>query len=173
MKGTVEHPERLWEGTLRTRQGKRIDADRFEGYVTVLSILPLLPGMAIYYYEMMETLHGQFTPNVEFVVLPIDHGEGIHIRPRSKNPKVVILEEETAIATHPWVKHLWAVQPRSGAATKNHRNEIEQHELPTDRLTVYIVSADGYFVERLTVPTMAELQRKIAVYLKTIAYDEL
>ena len=45
--------------------------------------------------------------------------------------------------------------------------------MPTDRLTVYIVSSDGYFVERMTVPTMAALQRTIGIYLKTIGYDDL
>lgn len=174
MKGTADHnPEALWEvGTLRTYQGKRIDSDRFEGYVTVISILPLLPGMAFYFYEMMETLHSQFAPKVEFVILPIDLGEGLHIKTR-EDPKVVILEEEGAIETHPWVKHLLSVKPRSGAASRNHRDEVVQVDLPTDRLTVYIVSSDGYFVERLTVPTMAVLQRKISVYLKTIGYDDL
>jgi hypothetical protein len=174
MKGTADHnPEALYGvGTLRTFQGPRIDADRFEGYVTVISLLPLLPGMAFYYYEMMETLHEQFGRQVEFVIIPIDVGEGIHIKPRAK-PNVVILEEESAIETHPWVQHLLSIRPRSGAASKNHRDEIVQVDLPTDRLTVYIVSADAYFIERMTVPTMAALQRTIAVYLKTIGYEDL
>jgi hypothetical protein len=174
MKGTADqNREALYNvGTLRTVQGQRLDADRFEGYVTVISILPLLPGMAFYYYEMMETLHEQFGLKVEFVIIPIDVGEGIHIKPRAK-PKVVILEEESAIEKHPWVQHLTSINPRSGAATKNHRDEIVQVDLPTDRLTVYIVSADGYFIERMTVPTMAALQRTIAIYLKTIGYDDL
>lgn len=173
MKGTPDNPEGLWDvNTLRTYQGKRIDADRFEGYVTVIAILPLLPGMAFYYYEMMETLHSQFAPKGEFVILPIDLGEGIHIKMRDK-PNVVILEEESAVETHPWVQHLTSVKPRSGAASRNHRDEIVQVDLPTDRLTIYVVSSDGYFVERLTVPTMAALQRKITVYMKTIGYNEL
>jgi hypothetical protein len=174
MKGAAhDNPEALWDvGTLRTYQGKRIEADRFEGYVTVIAILPMLPGMAFYYYEMMETLHSQFDPKVEFVILPIDVGEGVHIKIRPDNPKVVILEEETAIETHPWVQHLMSIRPRSGAATKDHHDQVVQVDLPTDRLTVYVVSSDGYFVERMTVPTMAALKRTIAIYLKTIDYDE-
>ncbi len=173
MKGTAGHnSEEFYSGTLRTFQGKRIDADRFEGFVTVVAIVPLLPGMAFYYYEMMETLHTQFDPKVEFVIIPIDLGEGIHIRLHPK-PNVVILEEETAVETHSWVQHLTSIKPRSGAATKNHRDEVVQVDLPTDRLTVYVVSSDGYFVERMTVPTMAMLQRTIAIFLKTIGYDDL
>ena len=70
----------LWDvGSLRTYHGKRISSDRWEGYVTVVSIVPLLPGMAVYFYEMMEHLHSVFQPNVEFVIIPVDVGEGIHI----------------------------------------------------------------------------------------------
>lgn len=175
MKGVVtskNDQEALWEGTLRTISGRRIDADRFEGSVLVVALLPLLPGMAKYYYEMMETLHEKFQPKVEFVIIPIDVNEGIHIKPRSL-PKVVILEEESAIGAHPWVKHLHNVMPKSGAASKDHNDQIGQLELPTDRLTVYLVSADGYFVERMTVPTMAALQKQIGLYLRTMDYHEL
>ena len=88
-----------------------------------------------------------------------------------KKPKVVVLEEESAIDTHPWVKHLTSVVPRTGAATKDHRGNIQQTDLRTDRVNIYVVSADGYYIERLISPTMAVLQQKIAVYLKTIDYE--
>jgi hypothetical protein len=174
MKGTSDmanNADALYDvGTLRTYQGKRIDADRFEGYVTVVSIIPLLPGMAVYYYEMMEHLHSVFAPKVEFVVIPIDHEQEIHIV-LHKNAKVVMLEEESNIENHPWVRHLTSIPPRSGAGTKNHRDETVQLDLHQDRVTIYIVSADGYYIERLISPRMATLQQKIAVYTKTIDYE--
>jgi hypothetical protein len=173
MKGTANDnkADALYNvGTLRTYQGKRINANCFEGYVTVVSIVPLLPGMAIYYYEMMEHLHKVFAPKVEFVVVPIDHKQGIHIALHD-HAKVVILEEESNIETHPWIQHLTSITPRSGAATKNHRDETVQIDLHTDRVTVYIVSADGYYIEQLILLSMAILQQTIAVYTKTIDYE--
>ena len=172
MKGTVEdNPDALWEvGTLRTYTGDRVSSDRFEGYVTVICTIPLLPGMMFYYYEMMETLHSKFAPKVEFVIIPIDHLEGLHFKMR-KDPKVVILEEESAIETHPWVQHLTSIKPRSGAVMKDHRDELVQTDLQTDRINVFIVSSDGYFVERLVVPTMAKLQQRIALYLRSFEYE--
>jgi hypothetical protein len=175
MKGTADdNPDALWDDevvpTLRTYKGKIVGTERFEGTVTVVCILPLLPGMAVYYYEMLEHLHGVFAPKVEFVILPIDHQEGIHIQIR-KNPKVLVMEEESSIWTHPWVKHLTSIKPRSGAAEKNHRDEIVQVELNTDRVTFYIVSADGYYIERLVSPTMANLKERVMIYLKTIDYE--
>jgi hypothetical protein len=185
MIGTAhQNPDALWDDndnsnsnnnnvrTLRTYRGKRIDADRFEGYVTVISIVPLLPGMAVYFYEMMEHLHSVFAPTVEFVVIPLDLEQGIHISLR-EHPSVVVLEEESAsvVHTHPWLRHLTSITPRTGAATKDHHDTLQQVPLQTDRVNTYIVSADGYYIERLTSPTMAILQQKIAVYLKTIDYE--
>ena len=192
--------EALWEGTFRTLSGQRIHAERFEGSVMVIAPLPLLPGMAKYYYEMMEALHEKFFPKVECIIIPIDVGEGIHLSPRPSS-QVVIFEEESSLLSHPWVQHLHSVIPRSGAASRkdptvpppattttktggsdeerqqestgrmDHKAVLlQQVELPTDRLTVYLVSADGYFVERMTVPTMAVLQRQIAMYLRTMDY---
>jgi hypothetical protein len=183
MIGTAhENPDALWDnnndnndnnvGTLRTYSGKRIDSDRFEGYVTVISIVPLLPGMAVYFYEMMEHLHSVFAPKVEFVVIPLDLEQGIHISLR-EHPSVVVLEEESAspVHTHPWMRHLTSITPLTGAATKDHKDTLQQVPLQTDRVNTYIVSADGYYIERLTSPTMAILKQKIAVYLKTINYE--
>ncbi|KAG7362214.1 hypothetical protein IV203_025880 [Nitzschia inconspicua] len=177
MKGTARNPDALYDvGTLRTYQGKRIDSDRFEGYVLVVAIIPLLPGMAVYYYEMLEYLHGVFAPHVEFVLIPMDLEHGIHIQQRKKGGKVVVLEEEsvgTALDSHPWVRHLSSIKPRSGLGTTEggNENEIRQRPIQTDRATFYVVSADGYYVESLIAPTMALLQQKIALYQKTIDYD--
>ena len=178
MKGTASDDENnadgLWDDdkcpTLRTYQGKTIATERFEGTVTVVCVLPLLPGMAVYYYEMMEYLHSAFKPNVEFVIIPIDHNEGIHIQVRS-NSKVLVLEEESAIQTHPWIQHLTSIKPRSGGGEQNHRGEITQVELHTDRVTFYVVSADGYYIERLVSPMMATLKERIILYQKTIDYE--
>jgi len=177
MVGTAhENPEALYDvGTLRTYRGNRIETDRFEGYVLVLAVIPLLPGMAVYYYEMMEHLHSVFTPHVEFVVMPMDHGHGIHIQLQEKG-KVVVLEEEsvvTAVEKHPWIQHLTSVKPRKGLGTTEFGNGdiILQRPLATDRVTIYIVSADGYFVERLVSPSLDLLQKKVRLYTKTIDYE--
>ena len=176
MVGTADdNPDALYDvGTLRTYQGKRIDSDRFEGYVLVLAVVPLLPGMAVYYYEMMEYLHGVFTPKAEFVIQPIDHYHGIHIKEKV-NRKVVILEEKSAmtvVENDPWMKHLTSIKPRSGLGTKEGDGvTVEQRPLQTDRVTIYIVSADGYYIEQLIVPTMSSLKQKIRVYTKTMDYE--
>lgn len=182
-KGTAhDDPDALYEaGKLRLFQhsGGRgtVDSDRFEGYVLVFAVVPLLPGMAIYYYEMMAHLHRVFNPKAEFVLLPIDLGHEIHLKIREKeNGKVVVLAEEdadTVEETHPWVKHLTSIKPRSGWGTRDHGDgeTVEQRALQFDRVSVYIVSADGYFVEQLIVPSMSKLKEKIRTYTKTMDYE--
>ena len=219
MKGTVPSgtEEFLIEGSLRTRHGDTIDTDRFEGSVILAGIVPLLPGMAVYYYEMMEHLHSVFgIKGCEFVIIPIDHELGIHIKERGdggemqftredtrtnnrqnkKKQGVLVLEEQpiSIIEKHPWVKHLMSVKPRSGAALRDSIIDddddevgqtqqddtatsgitaVSQTPLHTDRVTFYIVSADGYFVERVISPSLATLRKKVATYLRTVDYDEL
>jgi hypothetical protein len=177
MKGIATNTDALYDvGTLRTYQGQRVNADRFEGYVLVVAIVPLLPGMAVYYYEMMEQLHSIFVPQVEFVIIPMDLEYGIHIPQRQKG-KVVILEEEsvvTALEKHPWIQHLSSIRPRSGLGTREgakEENVILQRPIQADRVTFYIVSADGYYVESLISPTMELLQKKIILYQKTMDYE--
>ena len=230
MKGTVPPgtEDYLYEvGMLRTttprqddpqqqqqrRQSRSIDAERFEGSVLVLAVVPLLPGMAVYYYELMEHLHTIFCKKgTEFVVLPIDVELGIHIQERGgssttaggkdkNNHKqgVVVLEEQpiSAVEKHVWMKHLTSVTPRSGAALRdddddddsddddddnendnssgnnknNPKTKVQQTPLHTDRVTFYIVSADGHFVERVISPTLAELRKKVSTYIKTVDYE--
>mmetsp|Transcript_494 Transcript_494/g.1046 ORF Transcript_494/g.1046 Transcript_494/m.1046 type:complete len:283 (+) Transcript_494:63-911(+) len=181
-----DNADALYEaGELRTYQtGGRagtVDSDRFEGYVLVFAVVPLLPGMAVYYYEMMAYLHAVFEFKVEFVLLPVDHDLGIHLKTREKeNGKVVVLAEEsvhTFTETHPWVKHLASIKPVTGRGTKKGFGDdgetIIQRQLQTDRVSIYIVSADGYYVEQLIAPTMKKLKERIRLFTKSIDYGEL
>ncbi|KAL3942507.1 MAG: hypothetical protein SGBAC_003319 [Bacillariaceae sp.] len=163
-----------WESTetVRTLQGKRMDTDRWDGYVSVVATVPMLPGMAPYYYEMMETLHKQYKPHVEFVLIPIDLGETVHVKLRQK-PGVVVLEEEssTAILHHPFVDYLTSIVPDAGAVVSNHLDELEQLDLHTDRATFFVIGSDGYYIESLISAPMKKLQRRINLFLKTIDYE--
>jgi hypothetical protein len=161
--------------SLRLREnGKRIEMDRFEGYTTIVAIVPLWPGMAAYYYQLLEHVHASFFPRVEIILIPVDLGGGIHIKllQDNNNPRVLVADEETSVETNPLVQYLLSIPPRAGAAQRNHKEETVQLHLAYDRVTVYIVSADAQFVERLVSPTLKKLQQKISVYIKSIDYDE-
>ena len=158
----------------------KLNMERFEGSVTLISVVPLLPGMAAYYYEMFVHIYESFHPYVECIIIPIDLGVGIHIKEtqkvekNTKSSRVWIVEEETNILSNKLVKFLLHVKPRNGSGTKDELSgEIQQVELDTDRVTTYILSADATFVERLVSPSLIQLQDKVRTYLKTIDYQDL
>ena len=158
----------------------KLNMERFEGSVTLISVVPLLPGMAAYYYEMFVHLYESFHPYVECIIIPIDLGSGIHIKETQKLDKtkpgsrVWIVEEETNILSNKLVKFLLHVKPRNGSGTTDEvTGEVRQVELDTDRVTTYILSADATFVERFVSPSLQQLQDKVRTYLKTIDYQDL
>jgi hypothetical protein len=186
MVGTIDNEDALYQlPPLRLYNNKyhnnKLDMERFEGSVTLVAIVPLIPGMAAYHYELLLHVHETFAPHLECIIIPIDHGHEIHIKERqpqgsrssssSSNNMVWVAEEESALHTVPLIQHLLSVKPRNGSGTHDSQGNVVQVELPYDRVTVYILSADSLFVERLVSPTLAALKSKIHVYLKTIDYE--
>ena len=132
----------------------------YRGKVILLTVVPLLPGMSYYYYRIMVQLHDEFaSQGVVFVILPIDQGEGLHIKETSQE-EIVVLEEESpsSLLLHPWIQKSMAIVPRKGAVAKTSDGQFQQLELQTDRVNAFVVSADGYFVERWTMPQYKVLQ---------------
>jgi hypothetical protein len=164
-----------------TTNNNKLNMERFEGSVTLVAVVPLISGMAAYHYELLLHVHETFAPHLECIIIPIDHGHGIHIKgkkqqqqqrgSRSSSAMVWVAEEESALHTVPLIQHLLSVKPRNGSGTQDPQGNVVQVELPYDRVTVYIISADSLFVERLVSPTLATLKSKIHVYLKTIDYE--
>ena len=169
--------------------GNKLSTERFEGSVTVVALVPLLPGMAAYYYELFVHAHAHFQPHLEVVVIPIDLGQGLHIKERQLGPSsaslatrqsqkqkqrhVWVLEEESSIMKHPLVDFLFSVKPRNGNGTKNRHGNTVQAEINTDRVTMYILSADSFFVERIVSPSLQVVQEKVRTYVKSIDYKDL
>lgn len=178
-------PLRLYKATNGNNSNKnknKLDMERFEGSVTVVAIVPLLPGMAAYNYELLVHVHETFAPHLECIVIPIDHGHEIHIREKqmqlstpsssaSSKSSVWVVEEESALYTVPLIQHLSNVKPRNGSGAKDLQGNVVQVDLPYDRVTMYIISADSQFVERIVSPTLKTLNSKIHTYLKTIDYE--
>jgi hypothetical protein len=197
MVGTIDNEDALYQlpplrlynnnNNNNNHNNNKLDMERFEGSVTVVAIVPLIPGMAAYHYEVLLHVHETFAPHLECIIIPIDHGHGIHIKEKqhhqqkpqgssssnhkSSNSMVWVAEEESALHTVPLIQHLLSVKPRNGSGTHDLQGNVVQVELPYDRVTVYVISADSLFVERLVSPTLAALKSKIHVYLKTIDYE--
>jgi len=162
----------------RPTNSKSMQMEDLEGYVVIVAIVPLIPGMAAYYYELLEHLHSSFRPNLEIVLLPVDVGVegGIHLVLHDP-PHVRVLQEIDDATSNAMIRYLLDVKPTSGTASVLTRadgtTQHVQSNLNLDRVTMYLLSADGMFVERLTSPSMNALQERVTLFMKSMDYDEL
>ena len=67
--GEVPDPEEeLYSLTIQTAKGSILSLEDFYGYVTLYAVVPLLPGMAQYYYEMLEHVNRVYSYTLEILV---------------------------------------------------------------------------------------------------------
>lgn len=149
---------------------KMMEWDRFEGYVTLVAVIPLLPGMAQYYYDMMEHLHTIWPYTLEIVVFPVrlkedpenptDHPP-VQLKRPAKSKIVVTKELEVAdmntIESNPILEYIEeAINPGSGF-------------LLPDRVMTYIISFNAKFIEKDASPSLDFLERLVTHHLQ--AYE--
>jgi hypothetical protein len=154
----------FFDQSVTGQDGKRISLEDFEGYVTLYAILPLVPS-AQYYYELLEHIHKIFPYTVEILLMPYQEMEEIDkedktttvaIKPQD-NPHVTFLQQETRPDL---LFYLWESNVYGG--------ERNMKDVPKDRASIYVISTDGRFVERLISPSVTDLERRISVYLKQL-----
>ena len=94
--GETEEPESFWELEVKVSDGKKMSFERYEGYVTLVVVLPLMPGMAQYYYDMLEHIHKVYPFTIEIIVIPVrreDHPD-LQLTVPEKS-KILVLPELT------------------------------------------------------------------------------
>lgn len=134
-----------------------------EGYITLYAVLPLLPGMAQYYYDAVEHMAHVYQYTLVAMILPFpvttDDGKSkpTAILTPVEKPRSILLEQPSTPGDHPEVlKYLLSRQIVAG-------NQFDV-ALDLDRPTVFLVSHDGMYIERLVAPTMETLERRVKVY---------
>ena len=167
--GEVEdgHEDELFELSTPLPGNKMLEWDRFEGYVTLVAVIPLLPGMAQYYYDMMEHLHTIWPYTLEIVVFPVrlkedpENHPPVQLKIPDKSKIVVTKELKVAdmntIESNPILEYIEeAINPGSGF-------------LLTDRVTTYIISFNAKFIEKDASPSLDFLERLVTHHLQ--AYE--
>lgn len=168
-----DDPEAFFQLTVtKAEDGKTLSLENYEGYVTVFAVVPTAyTGMAKFYYDMLEHIAAVYPFTVQFIVLPwqsskddnTEEGgdiDDLFAPHRYTKPKVVLLEQVAASARpthHPALEYLLNAKIVAGNG--------EDTELKDDRVTTFLVSSDGMFVERLVSPTITLLERRLGVYL--------
>jgi hypothetical protein len=156
----------------------KLELEDFEGYVTMYAVLPLLPGMAQFYYELLEHVQGIYKYTVQTLV-----------EPHKVVPDVVVDDSTNSndddddmsiLEPLPNAKTILLQPSQNNEASDLLQYMLEAGELMAgndygstfhgDRVTIFLVSADGKFIERLISPTMTLLERRIAVFLKQLEW---
>ena len=168
--GSDQDREFFNQPPMQLASGRTIEFEDLDGYVTVFAIVPLYPGMAHYYYEMLEHVQSVFPYTVETLIQPLrldndEHKDVTLVPPtadKTKPSKVMILPEANANANEnkrypSQLEYLLSIEPQMGSDDKTFYN---------DRVTIFIISMDGLYIERSISPPMGELEGRLKVYLE-------
>ena len=152
-------PEEFFELQVTKANGDSPTLEDMEGYVTIFAVLPLLPGLATFYYELFEHVQAIFPYTVETLVLRynVDGNDSATIQLQHSNPKTILLQatsENTEVLDYLLQSDVVAGNPDA--------------DLLLDRVTIFLVSSDGMFIEQLVTPTMPLLERRVSVFLKQL-----
>jgi len=164
-----DDPEQLFLLEVTRSDGTSLSLEENEGYLTLFAVLPLLPGMAQFYYDAIEHIAHVYKYTVVPMILPILPSDGSDdsnvddefIKP-VPNAKSVLLK--TGDTSNPVLKYLLTRKPVAG----NH-----DLDFTTDRPTIFIVSHTGLYIERTVAPTMEMLERRIKVHEWAMTEKEL
>jgi hypothetical protein len=133
-----------------------------EGYITLYAILPLWPGMAQYYYDAIEHVAHVYRYTLVALILPypaVTPDNQINSEPLLvvEKTKSILLEQPSIPNDHPEI--LQYVLSREVVAG----NQFDI-ALALDRPTIFLISHNGMYIERLVAPTMETLERRVKVY---------
>jgi hypothetical protein len=134
--------------------GKTLHFSDFEGQVTIVALVPLLPGLADFHYKLLDhvLVVYQHTFVVSVVVLPMPGQDGIELQHHQ----------------HSQVKLLQGVGSEDHALVKYLSGKIQTGKFDPAQLNVFIVSPEGNHIEMHVSPDMAMYRKYIESQLKQI-----
>lgn len=168
----TEDPEEFFQFEATKANGDSLSlSDACEGYVTVYAVVPMVAGMSQFYHDMLEHIASVFPYTVQVLLLPWmglprNHKEkseawmkeAVFKNRESSKKRVIVLKETSEPPKElEYLVHVPLVAGNSDPA------------ILLDRVTVFLVSAEGVFIERVVSPTMELLERRISVYLQVLA----
>jgi hypothetical protein len=159
------NPDQFYLLEITKRDGTVISLEDNEGYVTLFAALPLLPGMAPYYYDSIEHIAEVYKYTLVPMILPIPVEEGgvsLDSLPFKAYSKTILLEN--GFSSNPVLQYLLTRQVVAGN---------QSLEFTLDRATIFLVSHTGMYIEQLPAPTMELLERRIKVHEWAMSKEDL
>ena len=132
--------------------GKTIELEDLEGLIIVYAVIPLFPGMAQWYYEMVEHVRATRKFTVASIVLPyrqfseddnIEKAETVYKSIAPNKQYGTILLKETDLDTTPAIlEHLMNAKFKQG--------NWHLQELHLEVVSVYIVASSAVMFQKLS-----------------------
>lgn len=148
-------PEEFFHFHITKENGQEVEFEEFDGYVFLYAVIPLMPGVSQFYYEMLEHIHSIFPFTVQIFVLPYYVGKsGVSIKQHDK-PKVVMLKE--------------VEEPTPMMLYLNLGTNLDgnmEDKLYYDRVTMFLIEPEASLTERLISPTMPFLEQQIGEFVE-------
>jgi hypothetical protein len=158
-------PEQFYLLETTNRDGKIISLEDNEGYVTLFAALPLLPGMAPFYYDVIEHIAEVYKYTLVPMIFPITiegNSASLDSLPHKAHSKTILLENGSS--SNSVLQYLLTRQVVAGN---------QALELTLDRPTIFLVSHTGMYIEQLPAPTMELLERRIKVHEWAMTKEDL
>ena len=186
-------PEQLYELRAKRSDDVSMSLEENEGYVTLYAVIPMLPGMAQYYYDAIEHIAHVYKYTLVAMILPYyddddqstasspsssilqsitDNSLGDSNSNNSKNKKKtksILLEghKRGGNVPNPVLEYLLSRKVVAGNFNLNNNNN-ESILMTTPN--IFLISHSGMFIERMVSPTMEMIERRLKVHLR--AMDE-
>ncbi|KAG7367938.1 hypothetical protein IV203_030681 [Nitzschia inconspicua] len=152
-----DDPEQFYHLTTTKSDGSPFSLEDNEGYVTLFAALPLLPGMAQYYYDAIEHIAQVYKYTLVPMIFPIvmegNGNNSLDALPPKMNSKTILLENGSI--SNPVLQYLVTRQVVAGNPAL---------KLTLDRPTIFLVSHTGMYIEQLAAPSMELMERRIKVH---------
>lgn len=156
-------PEQFYLLETTRHDGTSMTLEDNEGYVTLFAVLPLLPGMAPYYYDAIEHIAQVYKYTLVPIILPIlVDGSGLEELPHRPDAKSIVLQNGDA--SNAVLQYLTSRKVVAGNAAL---------QFSLDRPTVFLVSHTGMYLEHLVAPTMEIMERRLKVHEWAMTKEDL
>eukprot|EP00531_Pseudo-nitzschia_arenysensis_P013656 CAMPEP_0116117472 /NCGR_PEP_ID=MMETSP0329-20121206/1592_1 /TAXON_ID=697910 /ORGANISM="Pseudo-nitzschia arenysensis, Strain B593" /LENGTH=199 /DNA_ID=CAMNT_0003611041 /DNA_START=269 /DNA_END=868 /DNA_ORIENTATION=- len=165
-------------------KGTNMSLEDNEGYVTMYAVLPMLPGMAEYYYHAIEHIAHVYKYTLVAMIMPyydaaFDGDSSVSssilksiFDSRSTETKSILLTgyDVKQKAENEVLEYLLSRQVVAGTLDPDDKSspKTNDNRLLMTRPNIFLVSHTGMFIERVVSPTMQMIERRIKVHELTM-----
>jgi len=164
VQGWANSPDTFFGILSRRSDGSPVEFEQFDGVITIIAAVPMLPGMAQFYYEMAEQLVANEPFRTACIVLPFrstiegvtDPSVELKLR---ENARCTVLQ--TYVAEHFENNNL--VRYLDSVRRQQPESQIVVYD---DKAIMFMVSHDARIVERRVTPAWDQMKAVLKHYYR-------